>query len=44
MLSATRNSEQKCLVDKIVAFKRDRTENPLAENPSVVESAEIVSR
>ncbi len=32
------------VVDKIVALKRDSRDNPLEENPAIIESAEIVVR
>jgi peptidyl-prolyl cis-trans isomerase B (cyclophilin B) len=32
------------VVDKIVALKRDHRDNPLAENPATIESAEIIER
>jgi cyclophilin family peptidyl-prolyl cis-trans isomerase len=32
------------VVDKIVALRKDHRDNPLAENPAIIESAELVER
>ena len=32
------------VVDKIVALKRDGRDNPVAENPAIIESAELATR